>query len=161
VKPPSKVVTDVQLNSKFHGAEEWIKENTVGDPNPTLLCLINKLLNPKTDDSYFLPPDYDVPFSMRDRLKTFLKRRWETNRSVTPKDFVQAIQRGMEEIIDGVRVLAIPTCYDRQMRQVRIDFERRSKRTDSLYSCPVIKNLIKDSINQAGGYGGCGKSGPW
>lgn len=151
--PPAKV-TDEQLYNKLLRAEEWIHEYDDPGLRPTELCVIAKLKLPATDDSYFNPGSihafmdtrlgsgkslFDFVRSARRTLKAFMKRRWAMNRSVTPESVVEKIEEIVGDMADGIRSLEISYCDDPRLPATQREIKELSKRSKSLYNCPVMK----------------------
>ncbi|WP_299488021.1 hypothetical protein [Acaryochloris sp. IP29b_bin.137] len=135
----------------------------------TLLCLIKKLLNPKTDD-YYLPlkglhgymneplkhetlDNYDrYMLPIRVLLKRNIRSLKRENR-LTIKSFIFMIERKMNDLTDGIRALKYLDCYDKRTIIIRKFIFDESKHSNSLYSCPAFKDQIKQVKSKTGLYG--------
>lgn len=166
-KPPKPStpteVTDEQLNYQLLRAEEWIREYKDPEREQTLLCILAKLKLKTTDDGYFprswIHKFFDatigsgaslLAYKARRHLKAFLKARRDTNRPVTPEDFVGSLQRLVEDILDGIRATQFSYCYDPRLPGVQQKIKELSRRHDSLYSCPLIRREV-DAMKRCAG----------
>jgi hypothetical protein len=135
--------------------------------NPTTQCLAGKLLDPATNDS-FLPSDGLRAF-MKKPIQSVgvhgytsferdlgpwmagqLKRIHDvpTNQTEAVR-FQLSFSRAQDSLIDGVRALRFLDCHDKRSTAVKNHIIGLSKNPKSLYSCPVIKQLVADNTKKA------------
>jgi hypothetical protein len=130
--------------------------------NPTTSCIAGKLLNPSTNDN-FLPVQglhdmmrennekkyydyYKHEVDLGPHLDRALKRIRDTQTNETDEARFQKIfQNNQDQLIDGVRALWGLHCREKRAKVLRNYIIDRTKRSRSLYSCPVIKQLVEES----------------
>ncbi|MCA9644506.1 MAG: OmpA family protein [Myxococcales bacterium] len=130
--------------------------------NPTTQCIAGKLLSSGTNADY-LPVKglkafmdariqdvtttgyTDFELDLAEQLQKTVKRIHDvpTKQSEEVR-FNNAFNSAQRDLIDGVRALKYLDCYDKRTPAVKKHLINRSKQAKSLYSCPVIKQLVKD-----------------
>lgn len=166
-KPPKPTdVTDAQLYNKLKILWEWLDEDAVA-PHPTVKCLVAKLLNDATDDAVYSPLAYmntrlgekdilDLSYSARRKLKASIKARRERDVPMTPEMMNDAVEGIMWDLVMGVKSLKYIDCYDARTRPLRRFIDDQTKRSDSLYSCSIIRGIMEDLKDDwSRSYGGC------
>ncbi|HEX3130895.1 MAG TPA: hypothetical protein VH394_26405, partial [Thermoanaerobaculia bacterium] len=167
-KPAEPVeVTDDQLDYQLRIAEEWMTENGFPKSRPALICFLRKLGLKGIDDTYFEAEGIhrffrqklgsksnaglqDFSLSARRVLKTYMKTQRTRGLPIKPEGMIQKIQGLVEAVIAGVRATDISYCHDPRRPGVQRELKRLSTRSDSLYSCPGIKERIGDLKGCAG-----------
>ena len=145
-----KIVTDKMLYNKLIRAMEHLEDRYVGEKDRFALCLINKLLDPKTDDSFYdlssvrryfhgdvretNPPNM-YTLSMRSVLKKKMKVRWNRCATVTIEWFVKQIKWMKQDLLSVVNRMQSMKCSDPRTWSLRRDIYKRSRRPKSLYNC--------------------------
>ncbi len=158
IKPPTPV--------KKKTIEQHLQPLTHSS-NPTTQCLAKKLLDPKVDTSY-LPIDglnvffaqpiqevglfgfIDYERDMNQWMSTQLKRIYDVPTKINDASrFALSLQNAQDSLIDGVRALEFFDCYDKRSKIIRNHIQQQSLKATSLYSCPVIKDLVEDKTSAA------------
>lgn len=131
--------------------------------NPTTQCLAGKLLDPATNDT-FLPNDGLQAFVVAPIKKVGIYGYTDFERDLGPwlsnqlarihkvptkqsdeARFKASFQNAQNSLIDGVRALKTLDCYDKRAKAVKNHIIEQTKRAKSLYSCPVIKQLVAEA----------------
>lgn len=135
--------------------------------NPTTQCLAGKLLDPATNDS-FLPNDGLQAFMSKPIQKVGIHGYTSFERDLGPwmanqlarihkvptnqsdeQRFQASFSNAQNSLIDGVRALKFLDCYDKRSKAVKNHIIEQTKRAKSLYSCPVIKQLVQEATKNA------------
>lgn len=141
--------------------------------NPTTKCLAQKVLNGSADHD-FLPIDglsafMSMPIQKvgihgytgfeRD-LKDWSNKQVQRIRSVPTNQsdqqrFNSAFLGAQSDLLKGVRALKELDCYDKRTPAVRKYILDQTKRSKSVYSCSVVKDLVNTMIKDVRGIHGC------
>lgn len=150
---PKKKKTTIDLLKNLKGSSK----------NPTAQCLIGKLLDPKVDDTY-LPLDGLNAFmaqpiqkvglhgytsyekDLGDWLNVQVKRFNDvpTSEAIDSR-FEKSFGRVQDSLIDGIRAFKFLDCYDKRTKPLREHIKSETKKSSSLYSCPVLKALFEEN----------------
>ena len=138
--------------------------------NPNTVCIADKLLDPKNNFKYLtlhginaaMDPPIDMEnlgsfkaflFDMRDMAKKTRKRIVKVPTTDTPeKRFLRFMKGQTRQLIRGINALdSKANCYDKRVVTMRRYLIRKTKKENSLYSCPTIKKQVKAMLDSLGG----------